>query len=61
MSEHLSNYTTPTIGTSQAEVTPEATDPISIDFVMAAIDNKAVEKYHFPAQEEITLHPYCSV
>ena len=57
MSEHLSNSTTRTIGTSQAEAKPEAMDPISFDFVMAAIDNQAVAQDHFPAKEDGTSNP----
>ena len=57
MSEHLSNSTTRTIGTSQTEATPEAMDPISFDFFMAAIDNQSVEQCHFPAQEDGMSNP----
>ena len=57
MAEHLSNSTTRTIGASQTEATPETMDPISFDFVMAAIDNQAVGQDHFPAQEDGTSNP----
>ena len=41
----------------RTEATPEAMDPISFDFVMAAIDNQAVGQDHFPAQEDGTSNP----
>ena len=57
MSEHLSNYTNRTIGSSKAEANYKATEAISFNFFMAAIDIQAVVQDHFPAQEDRTSNP----
>ena len=57
MPEHLSNSTTRTIGISQYEADPEATDPISFDFVKAAIDKRDFGQDQFPTKEDGTIKP----